>query len=75
MNNEQKTALLDAAIVAQKLTLSLWRAYYADLYQDTPKAEDSIDEARIQLFILKKKLKQLPPSTSFPENMIPENEQ
>lgn len=72
MTNEQKTALLDAALAAKTLTHYLWRAYYADQYQDTKKAEDSIDEARIQLFILKKKLEQLPPSTSFPASMIPD---
>lgn len=72
MNNEQKRALLDAANAAETLTHYLWRAHYANQYQDTKKAEYSIDEARIQLFILKKKLEQLPPSTSFPANMIPD---
>lgn len=75
LTEEQISTLLDAATTADTLSHYLWRAYYAAQYKDEAKAEHSIDEARINHYILKNKLAQLPPSTSFPANMLPENEQ
>lgn len=75
LTEEQKTALLDAAIDAEKMARHLWSAYYASKYDDQIITEDAIDEARIYQHIIRHKIKQLPPSTSFPANAIPENEQ
>lgn len=74
LTEEQVSTLLDAAITADTLRHYLWRAYYAAQYKDKAKAKHSIDEARLNQYILKKKLAQLPPSISFPANAIPEND-
>lgn len=72
LTEEQKTALLDAAIEAERMVRHLWRAYYASKYDDHIITEGAIDEARIYQYIVRNKIKQLPPSTSFPANAIPE---
>lgn len=75
LTKEQKTALLNAAIEAEKMARQLWRAYYTDQYNDHARTEYAINEARIYQYIIRNKIKQLPPSTDFPANAIPENEQ
>ena len=72
---DQKNALINAARTAETMTRQLWRAYYASKYEDRITCGDAIDEARILQYIIRDKIKQLPPSTSFPANMIPDDDQ